>query len=156
MKYPSSRYLGPPTRIDGRRTPRSASSNHRHYAQPCEPPNSQQSQARDFAFAAPHYGLRASAKIPAVLTNTGFVNEKWQNSTPHTESTPLNLSLKYATDDYVGDPYGYAEFGANPSTGSSISQQNYIGLCPFSVTQSPRLTGQTDDGLSHLMARFKR
>ena len=102
------------------------------------------------------YGLRGSAKIPAVLTNTGFVNEKWQNSTPHTESTPLNLSLKYATDDYVGDPYGYAKLGANPSTGSSSSQQNYIGLCPFSVTRSPRLTGQTDDGLSHLMARFKR
>jgi len=100
--------------------------------------------------------ITGCAKIPAVLTNTGFVNEKWQNSTPHTESTPLNLSLKYATDDYVDDPYGYAEFGANPSTGSSISQQNYIGLCPFSVTQSPRLTGQTDDGLSHLMARFKR
>jgi len=50
----------------------------------------------------------------------------------------------------------YAKFGANPSTGSYISQQNYIGLCPFSVTRSPRLTGQTDDGLSHLMARFIR
>jgi len=26
---------------------------------------------------------------------------------------------KYVASDYVGDPYGYAKFGANPSTGAS-------------------------------------
>jgi len=33
------------------------------------------------------------------------------------ESTPLERSpKKFVASDYVGDPYGCAKFGANPST----------------------------------------
>ena len=61
-----------------------------------------------------YHGLRGSAS--PVLTATGFVNGRWQFSTP-TESTPLDLSPKIGTGDYVGGPYGCDKFGANPSTG---------------------------------------
>jgi len=69
-----------------------------------------------FAFIKNQYhGLRGSAS-PA-LTATGFVNGRWQFSTP-TESTPLDRSpKKLVASDYVGDIYGCAKFGANPSTG---------------------------------------
>ena len=42
----------------------------------------------------PSHGLRGSAS--PVLTATGFVNGRWQFSTPHrpTESTPLDRSPK--------------------------------------------------------------
>jgi len=54
-----------------------------------------------------------------VSTATGFVNGRWQFSTP-TESTPLNQSpKKIGTGDYVGGPYGCAKFGANPHMGGS-------------------------------------
>jgi len=61
------------------------------------------------------HGLRGSAS-PG-LTATGFVNGKGQFRPP-TESTPLDRSpKKFVASDYVGDPYGCAKFGANPSTG---------------------------------------
>jgi len=58
-----------------------------------------------------HHGLRGSAS--PVLTATDFVNGRWQLSTPH------RISNKFGTGDDVGGPYGYAKFGANPSTGAS-------------------------------------
>jgi len=36
---------------------------------------------------------------------------------PPTESTPLDHPQKFVASDYVGDRYGCAKFGANPSTG---------------------------------------
>jgi len=49
-----------------------------------------------------------------VLTATGFVNGRWQFSTP-TESAPLDRSpTKFGTGDYVGVPYSCAKFDANP------------------------------------------
>jgi len=57
-----------------------------------------------------------------VLTATGFVNGRGQFLTL-TESTPLNRSpKKFVASDYVGDPYGCAKFGANPSTGGASGQ----------------------------------
>jgi len=69
-----------------------------------------------FAQITHHHGLRDSPSL--VLTPTGFVNGRWQFSTP-TESTPLNQSTpkKFGTGDYVGSPNGCAKFGANPSMG---------------------------------------
>ena len=52
-----------------------------------------------------------------VLTVTGLVNGKWQILIPQNLSTPPNRSPKLVTGDYVGDPYRYAKFGANPPTG---------------------------------------
>jgi len=61
------------------------------------------------------HGLRGSAS--PVLTTTGFVNGRGQFSTPHRIHTPWPITKKFVASDYVGDPYGYAKFGANPSTG---------------------------------------
>jgi len=30
---------------------------------------------------------------------------------------PFTITKKFVASDYVGDPYGCAKFGANPSTG---------------------------------------
>jgi len=48
------------------------------------------------------YRLRGSAS--PVLTATGFVNGKWQFSTPHRIDTPRPISKKFVTGYYVGDP----------------------------------------------------
>jgi len=39
------------------------------------------------------------------------------NFRPPTESTLLDHPQKFVASDYVGDRYGCAKFGANPSTG---------------------------------------
>jgi len=62
-----------------------------------------------------YHGLRDSAS--PVLTATGFVNGRWQFSTPHRINTPWPITKKFGTGDYVGSPYGCAKFGANPSMG---------------------------------------
>jgi len=36
---------------------------------------------------------------------------------PHRIKTPRPITKKFGTGDYVGGPYGCAEFGANPSMG---------------------------------------
>ena len=64
-----------------------------------------------------NHGLRGSAS--PVLTATGFVNGTGQFSTPHRIHTPWPITQKFVGSDYVGDPYGCAKFGANPSTGAS-------------------------------------
>ena len=61
------------------------------------------------------HGLHGSAS--PVLTATGFVNGRWQFSTPPTESTPI--TKKFGTRDYVGGPYGCAKFGTYLSMGAS-------------------------------------
>jgi len=62
-----------------------------------------------------YHGLRGSAS--PVLTATGFVNGRWQFSTPHRIHTPWPITKKFGTGDYVRGPYGCAKFGANPSMG---------------------------------------
>jgi len=62
-----------------------------------------------------YHGLRGSAS--PVLTATGFVNGRWQFSTPYRINTPWPITKKFGTGDYVGGPYGCAKFGANPSMG---------------------------------------
>jgi len=62
-----------------------------------------------------YHGLRGSAS--PVLTATGFDNRKWQFSTPYRIDIPQPIT-KIDTGD--GDPYSYAKFGANPSTGASV------------------------------------
>ena len=64
-----------------------------------------------------HHGLRGSASH--VLMATAFVNGRWQFSTPHRINTPWPITKKFGTGDYVGGPYGYAKFGANPLMGAS-------------------------------------
>jgi len=56
-----------------------------------------------------------------VLVATGLVSENWEILIP-TDSTALDRLPKIVTDDcidYVGNPYGCAKFGADPSTGVS-------------------------------------
>jgi len=60
------------------------------------------------------HGLRGSAS--PVLTATGFVNGRWQFSTP-TESTPLDRSPKnLLLVSMSATPTAVPKFGANPST----------------------------------------
>jgi len=40
--------------------------------------------------------------------------------TPHRIYTPLPITKKFVASDYVGDHYGCARFGANPSTGGGL------------------------------------
>ena len=61
--------------------------------------------------------LRGSAST--VLTATGFVNGRWQFSTPHRIHTPWPITKKFGTGNYVGSPYGCAKFGAIPSMQAS-------------------------------------
>jgi len=78
-----------------------------------------------------------------VLTATGFVNGRWQFSTPHRIDTPRPITKKFCTGDYVGGPYGCAKFGANPSMGGFRGKwvkYNEIFLYLF-LMHSP--TGQT-------------
>ena len=49
-----------------------------------------------------NHGLRGSAS--PVLTATGFVNGRWQYSTPHRINTPRQITKKFGTGDYVGGP----------------------------------------------------
>ena len=60
---------------------------------------------------------RLHGSASPVLTATGFVNGKGQFSTPHRIDTPQPITKQFATGDYVGDPYGCATLGVNPSTG---------------------------------------
>ena len=61
------------------------------------------------------HGLCGSAS--PVLMAAGFVNGRWQFLTPPQNPHPLTDHQKFVASDYVGDPYGYAKFGANPYTG---------------------------------------
>jgi len=70
---------------------------------------------------ATNHGLRGSAS--PVLTATGFVNGRGQFLTPHRIHTPWPITKKFVASDYVGDPYGCAKYGANPSTGGGASEQ---------------------------------
>ena len=67
-----------------------------------------------------YHGLRGSAS--PVLTATGFVNGRGQFSTPQRIHTPWPMTQKFVASDYVGDPYGCAKFGANPSTGGLLGK----------------------------------
>jgi len=58
----------------------------------------------------------AVVQLSPVLTAIGLVNGNPLFLTP-TESTSLNLSLKFVTGDYVHDFYSCAKFGRNPSMG---------------------------------------
>ena len=104
-----------------------------------------------------YHGLRGSAS--PVLTATGFVNGRWQFSTPHRIHTPWPITKKFVASDYVGDPYGCAKFGANPSTGGfwangwNITKNFFIYLYLFSWTH---LQVRPADGFSRLMAQTTR
>jgi len=84
-----------------------------------------------------------SGSASPVLTATGFVNGRWQFSTPHRIHTPLPITKKFVASDYIGDPYGCAKFGANPSTGSfwangwNITKIFYIFLLYLFFMNSP-------------------
>jgi len=53
-----------------------------------------------------------------VLTATGFVNGRWQFSTPPPQNPhPWPITKKFGTGDCVGGPYGCAKFGANSLIG---------------------------------------
>ena len=56
----------------------------------------------------------------------------------------MTITKKFVASAYVGDPYGCAKFGANPSTGASgqmgeIQRNFYLGYFYF----FNELTGQT-------------
>ena len=79
----------------------------------------------------------------------------WPPQNPH----PLTDHQKFVASDYVGDPYGCAKFGANPSTGSfwahlwNITKFLFIYLYLFSWTH---LQVRPVDGFSRLMAQTTR
>jgi len=81
----------------------------------------------------------------SVLTATGFVNGKWQFSTPCRIDTPQPITKQFVTDDYVGDPYGCAKLSAYPSTrgfwahGWNITKV----ICIYAPIYGNSPTGQT-------------
>ena len=78
------------------------------------PPPRQDKPARQIVNRR-HHGLRGSAS--PVLTATGFVDGRWQFSTPCAQNPhPLTNHKDF---DYVSGPYGFAKFGVNPSMGAS-------------------------------------
>ena len=103
-----------------------------------------------------YYGLRVSAS--PVLTATGFVNGRWQFSTPHRINTPWPITKKFGTGYYVGGPYGCAKFGANPSMGGFWANGWNITKILFIYTffSSTHLQVRTVDGFSRLMAQTTR
>ena len=94
------------------------------------------------------HGLRGSAS--PVLTATGFVNGRWQFSTPHRIHTPWPFTKKIVASDYVGDPYGCAKFGANPSTGGcwangwNITKFIYLFIYLYLFSSTHLLTGHVN------------
>jgi len=103
-----------------------------------------------------HHGLRGSAS--PVLTATGFDNGRGQISTPHRIHAPWPITQKFVASDNVGEPYGCAEFRANPSTGGfRANGWNYflkfISLYLFSGTH---LQLSPVDGFSRLKNQTTR
>ena len=45
---------------------------------------------------------------------------------PHRIRTRQPITKKFVTGDYVGDPYGCAKFGANPSMGGEYNDDFYL------------------------------
>ena len=77
---------------------------------------------------------------------------------PHRLHTPWPITKKFVASDYVGDPYGYAKFGANPSTGGFWANgwnitKFFLFIPFFSWTH---LQVRRDDGFSCLMAQTTR
>ena len=102
-----------------------------------------------------YHGLRGSAS--PVLTATGFVNGRWQFSTPHRIHTPWPITKKFGTGDYVRGPYGCAKFGANPSMGGFWANGwNITIFFIYTFFSSTHLQVRRDDGFSHLMAQTTR
>ena len=65
---------------------------------------------------------------------------------PHRIHTPWPITKKFVASDNVGDPYGSAKFGANPSTGGFWANgwnitKIYLFIYTFLFINSP--TGQT-------------
>ena len=104
-----------------------------------------------------HHGLGGS--VISVLTATGFVNGRGQFSTPHRIYTPWPITKKIVASDYVGDPYGYAKFGVNPSTGgfwaNGWNEQKFY-LFIYTFFSSTHLQVRPINGFSHLMAQTTR
>jgi len=96
-----------------------------------------------------YHGLRDSASL--ALTATGFVNGRWQFSTPHRIHTPWPITKKF------GGPYGCAKFGANLSTGgfwaNGWNKRNFSTYTIFSRTH---LQVRPVDRFSRLMAQTTR
>jgi len=105
-----------------------------------------------------HHGLRGSAS--PVLTATGFVNGRWQFSTPRRIHTPWWITKKFVASDYVGDPYGCAKFGTNPTTGGfwangwNITKIFYLFIYTF--FSWTHLQVRPADGFSRLTAQTTR
>jgi len=52
----------------------------------------------------------------------GFVNGRWQFSTPYRIDIPQPITQKFVTGDYMGNPYSCAKFGAHASTGGLLGK----------------------------------
>jgi len=107
-----------------------------------------------------NHGLRGSAS--PVLTATGFVNGIGQISTPHRIHTLWPITKQFVANDYVGDSYGCATFGANPSTGSfwangwKYKKNNFIYLFIYTFFSGTNLQVRPVDGFSRSMAQTTR
>jgi len=80
---------------------------------------------------------------------TGFVNGRGQFLTPHRIHTSWPITKKLVASGYVGDPYEYAKFGANPSMGGFWANgwnmtKNYLFLYTFSRELTYRPGPSTD------------
>ena len=77
--------------------------------------------------------------------------------TPYRIHTPWQIIEKFVASSYVGDPYGCAKFGANPSTGGFWANEWNITIF-FNLYLFHELTYRSDlvDGFSRLMAQTTR
>jgi len=80
---------------------------------------------------------------------------------PHRIHTPWPITKKFVASDYFNDPYGYAKFGANPSTGGFWANgwnitKLFIYLFIYTLFSWTHLLVRRDDGFSRLMAQTTR
>ena len=81
------------------------------------------------------------------------------NFRPPQNPNPLTSPKKFVASDYVGDPYGCAKFGANPSTGGFWANGWNIMkffLYIYTLFSWTHLQVRRDDGFSRLMAQTTR
>jgi len=102
------------------------------------------------------YDHRLRGSASPVLTATGFVNGKWQFSTPQNRH-PSTDHQKFVIGDYVGDPYSCAKLGAYPSTGGFWAHRWNITKIIFIYTfLETHLQVRHVDGFSRMMAQTTR
>ena len=111
------------------------------------------------------YPQQLTASMPSIrrsLKHHGLCRWEMAIFDPHRIHTPWPITKKFVASDQVGDPYGGAKFGANPSTGGfwknawNITKILFIYLFIYTLFSWTHLQVRPADGFSRLMAQTTR